>query len=178
MSIHSRFSDKELEILQARAQRIAGATQGDQEDDIVTALVVKARSETYALPLETITAVYDEIPVIPVPCVPPFVAGIANIRGHIIPVIDLAVLLDVPGEQTTDTTALVVTANDEMSIAFCVEAIGEVMPLLKESLSPLPETLAVTKTTYLQGTLADGTVLLDLDAILHDPALIVNESVA
>lgn len=176
MSFYDRFSDTELEVLQARAKRIAGATGDDQEVDSVTALIITAHGESYALPLETITAVYSDISSIPVPCVPRFVAGVANIRGHIVPVIDLAVLLGVPGE-TSETPLLVAAASDEMNIAFCVDTIGEVVLLLREKLSPVPETITGAQATYLQGALSDGTVLLDVETMLRDSALMVNETV-
>jgi purine-binding chemotaxis protein CheW len=179
MSIYDRFSEQELAVLQARAERVASAGRGVVVDNVLSTLVVKIRDETYALPLKTINYILDgNTRVIPVPCVPPFVAGIANVRGHIVPVLDLATLLGVPGEAQSGDGALVVAANDEMTVAFRVEAIGDVLYLLTDKLTPLPPTLDIEKTAYLQGTLPDGTGLLDVDAILDDPGLVVAEASA
>jgi purine-binding chemotaxis protein CheW len=109
VSLYSNFSEQEWQILQARAARVAAASaqQGDYRTDVMAALRVTVRGERYALPLDSITAVYDRTPIIPVPCTPPFVAGIANIRGHIIPVLDLAALLGIADGNTPGAAALV-----------------------------------------------------------------------
>lgn len=175
MNIYKHFSETELELLRARAMRTAGATDGEQDEDVVTALLVTLRDEVYAVPITTITYVEDSIPVIPVPCVPPFVAGIANMRGHIIPVLDLAELLGIPGN-TTNANILVRAANDEMSVAFRVETVGEVITLSLSDMDPIPDILDVAKTDYLTGTFPDGVILLNMEAILNDPALEVDDS--
>src|SRR5215216_5720695 len=97
MSIHEHFTERELKILQARAERAASAAQRDDvEKTEIRALQCTLGSESYALPVEFVRAVYENVTVVPVPCTPRFVAGIANIRGRIMPVLDLATLLNVP----------------------------------------------------------------------------------
>jgi purine-binding chemotaxis protein CheW len=168
MSIYDRFSEKELEILRARANRIVTTSRDDQARDVITALVISAGRETYAMPIDQLTAVYENIAVAPVPCVPSFVAGIANIRGHILPVLDLAVLLNVPREDT-ERRALIVVSDSDSSVALAVEAVGEVTTFLKQDLTSIPG-------AYLQGVMQDGVAVLDVAAILGDPALVVDET--
>ena len=177
MSIYDQFSEKQLEILRARAERAASVPGDERETTALTALRITMRGEAYALAIDSITTVYQQVPVVPIPCVPPFVAGLANVRGHLIPVINLATLLGVPGGTVAEAAHLIVAANDEMTVAFRVENIGDVQPLPLDRLSPVPATLALERTAYLRGVLPDGTVLLDMEAILGDPALVVEETV-
>jgi purine-binding chemotaxis protein CheW len=169
MSIYERFSEREMEILRARAERVVSAANGEEEGDVIPALVVTVSSETYALPIESLAAVYENVGVIPVPCVPHFVAGIANIRGHILPVVDLAALLNVPGEAAPDG-GLVVVSDSDVSIALAVEAVGEVINFPRQNLASIHG-------NYLQGVTQDGTAVLDVAAILRDPALVVDETI-
>ena len=183
MSFHNLFSEREREILRLRADRAAQAAQDTLEVEAsLDVLMVAIGDEVYALPLNMLTAAYQSdvnlaTPVVPIPCVPAFVAGVTNIRGHVIPVLDLAILLGLPGDGTL-ATALVIVANANMSVALSVVEIGDAASIRMEDVTPVPETLHLTRPDYLQGTLPDGAGLLNVNAILNDPALIVDETTA
>jgi purine-binding chemotaxis protein CheW len=172
MSFYDHFSEYEIAVLRARAERIAN-TQQSKEDDAFSALVIRVAGESYALPMDALTAVYEGYTIVPLPCVPPFVAGMVNVRGQILPVIDLAVLLGVPSE--TAKRALLIVSNAEFSLGLCIETVGDVVTVLVSTLQSVPTAL---NQVYLRAVLPDGTALLDLDAILNDPALIVDETVS
>jgi purine-binding chemotaxis protein CheW len=182
MSLYDQFSPKEIEVLLRRAERAAHASQDTQAGGVlINALVVSLGREQYALPLEALSAAYEvnvnlTTPIVPVPCAPAFVAGVANVRGRVIPVIDLAALLGVPGDETAESASLIIVSSDQMSLALRVGIIGDAIVIRQRELVPVPETLDLAKPGYLQGTLPDGTGLLDLDAILNDPALIVDDA--
>jgi purine-binding chemotaxis protein CheW len=170
MSIYDQFTEQERTLLHDRARRFASAQAEVSPGDTATVLLVTLREETYALPIDTIVNIKDGIPVVPVPCAQPFVAGIANIRGHIIPVLDLATLLGVPGKQS-QADILVQAVHEDMNVAFLVERVGETVSLSLAEMAPIPEIMDVDRVDYLQGTFADGTILLDMAAILADPSL-------
>ncbi|MEO8394295.1 MAG: chemotaxis protein CheW [Chloroflexota bacterium] len=98
---------------------------------------------------------------------------IANIRGQIAPVFDLAVLLSAPGASTPQV--LIVAAHDDLSMAFYVDAVGDAETILTTELQPFPGML---NGAYLRGVLPNGTALLNVEAILNDPTLIVDETVS
>jgi purine-binding chemotaxis protein CheW len=172
MSFYEHFSIEEVAILRARAERIASTQNEIQQGDTVSVLVIQAAGETYGLPMESLTAVYMNHRIIPVPCVPPYVAGIANIRGEIMPVFDLATLLKVPSEEKKE--ALIVASNNGNSMAFCVEAVGESRTVQLSELQPVPPLL---NDTYLNGISADGMAMLNVEAIINDTELIVDEAI-
>jgi purine-binding chemotaxis protein CheW len=175
MSLYDRFSKMEQEILNARARRVASKSHDDEQKKELSALIIRMQDERYALPIEAINVVHEEILVEPMPCVPPFVAGIANVRGHIVPVIHLARLLGLPAVPLDGPTSLIVVGSAEMTVALFVEAIDDVAALPLDRLAPVPASLATDRKHHLQGVLPDGTILLDVDSILDDPDLIVDE---
>ncbi len=175
MSIYDSFSENELEILQARAEHAARASRDKLEGVIIAVLGVSVYGEKYALPVELLTAVYSQMPVVPVPCVSSFVAGVANIRGRIFTVLDLGVLLSTSETSASSQFALVVAANEEMSIAFKVTSVGEITTFVADDLSPVPANFDTARPEYLEGVFPDGTVLLDVNAILGDSRLVVNQ---
>ena len=176
MSIYERFSEQELEILRARAERAANTSQQGDAKETVTALQIKLGPEAYALPVTFLRAVYDNVTVVPVPCTPTFVAGIANVRGRIMPILELSVLLNVPGAGQTAAGSLVVVSREDFSLALRVEEVGEIATFSESKVSPLRDSDSLLdKARYLQGIVTDGPTLLNMDAILDDPALVVDD---
>jgi purine-binding chemotaxis protein CheW len=169
MSIFEHFTEAEIAILRARAERIAGEQQTGDVEATRAALSVTVRAELFALPVESMTAVYQHVSITPVPCVPPYVAGIANIRGHIVPVIDLGAFLDVPGDRAMASNPLFTVMHDGSPLAFRVEAIGNVITFTASQIAPVPTHLSDGDT--LQGILPDQIALLNMSALLSDERL-------
>lgn len=180
-SFFDAFSEKELALLRRRAEQ-AAQVDGDglDGDMLIDVLRIEVGREAYALPLDTLTAAYQvdvnlASSIVPVPCTPSFLAGIANIRGHVVPVLDLGALLNLPLDSVRDAQSLVVVTNEQMTVALRVSAIGDPATLPLADFVPVPDSLALAKKHYIQGALPDGTGLLNIEAILSDPALIVND---
>jgi purine-binding chemotaxis protein CheW len=183
MSFYDHFNEDEQAVLRKRAERLAEKESEAPEDLArIEMMVIMLGNETYGLPLHALTAAYQAnvnltTPVVPVPCTPPHIAGIANIRGHVVPVIDLAVLLGLPANAAAGSTGIVVVANETTTMAFRVDRIGDATLARFGELIPVSGLFDLAKTDYLQGTLPDGTILLNIDAILTDSTLIVDEAV-
>lgn len=175
MGWYKQFSEEEIALLEARAKRVAEATR-EADDDLQTALIVHVRGEQYALPIDLLTVVQEQIPVIPVPCVPSYVAGIANVRGHVVPVLDLGVLLDAPGKPG-ERTQLVVVALDGVTVALRVERVGDVVNFSMSSTSAVPGNLDTQHAQYLDSVLESGATLLNVAAVLNDPELVIADTI-
>lgn len=175
MKLDELFTQEELEILQMRAARVAAPLQEEDRTGHITALIVVIHHETYALPIESIKAVYQSINIVPVPCVPNIVAGIANVRGHLISVLDLAAVLGLESGNASECGLVIADAGDS-SIGFRVPTIGEVVDLPMSQMNPIPANMNVGQAEYLQGIFPDGTALLNLQAVLEDPRLVVDDS--
>lgn len=177
MLLHELFSEEEFAILQQRAKRVAAPIQEERRSDSISALRVSICGEQYALPINSITLVYRDIAIVPVPCVPNFVAGIANVRGHLITVLDLASLLGLESDDAPVADLVMAKASDAVT-GFRVETIGEVVELAADQINSVTTNMNLAHAAYLQGILPDGTALLNIEAILEDPRLIVDETTA
>jgi chemotaxis signal transduction protein len=87
------------------------------------------------------------------------------------------VLLGLPANGAVGSTGIVVVSNESTTMAFRVDRIGDATLARLGELVPVSGLFDLAKTEYLQGTLPDGTILLNIDAILTDSALIVDETV-
>lgn len=176
MAIWKQFSDKELLILKARARQMAqSAADTTPERATVAALSVQVNDTVYAFPIEHLTAVYFSLSIIPVPSVPAYIQGIANIRGRITPVINLPILLNpAQSKALPETYYLLVASKGANTVAFFVEQIGDLLMVAVDELSAIAEHTVGRR--YLSGLTPDEHCLLNLAAILDDETLIVKRN--
>lgn len=174
MNIYDQFSEKHQDLLQKRARRVERAAQQVETRQLLEVLIIHLYSEKYAVPITEIQAVYEQIPVTYLPDVPSHIAGIANVRGQLVTVLDMARILEIPIPNADEQQTLVMLTYEDAYIALLVQKVGEVSNLPIEELTPVSGANA-KHSSYLQGVLADGTVLLNLQQLLDDPALEVSQ---
>ena len=102
---------------------------------------VRAGGEQYALPVEAVTEVDELGDVTPVPGAPAEVAGVRNLRGQVIPVIDLAAMLELGTEARQER--IVVAEHGDRRAALAVEQV--------EGVEELPEASQAAASDYLTG---------------------------
>jgi len=175
MEFDTTFSPDELQILQERAQRIAAATVKQGEADTLSVLMLTINNERYAMPVSRLRTVYEGVSVVAVPCTPAFVSGIANVRGYMITVLHLGQLLDIP-DTDGDGNVLIVVSNAQMTVGYRVDAIGDVRNFKPDDLAGVPANFEGGQASYVKNILPDGTALLDIDALLDDPNIIIDQN--
>jgi purine-binding chemotaxis protein CheW len=115
-------------------------------------------AENYALPVDRVLEVAVLGDVTPLPGSPPEVMGVCNLRGQVVPVIDLARVLDLPQGKAE---RIVVAEVSELRAGLAVDAVVDV--------GELPEASEQVDSPFLTGAvLVDGTLvgMLDADAAL------------
>jgi len=172
MSFSQHFKADELTILRERAQRLAQVAQQRTQAIGEIGLSLRVRGERFAVHLDALAAVYQNIPLTRVPCTPPHVSGVANVRGRILPVLDLGDLLDIPAvEGVGASSALVVAAYETQVVGFSLERVEDVIVCGRDDIAPFSNDFVTLRGAYVRGILPDGTPLLDLAAIIRDPSL-------
>jgi purine-binding chemotaxis protein CheW len=92
----------------------------------------------YAVDLQHIREVLPLESVTPVPGMPPVVIGMTNVRGSVVPIVDLRLLLELPPAET-GTPFAVVLRHEDYQLAILVDRSPEIMTVLPEQFEPLPE---------------------------------------
>jgi purine-binding chemotaxis protein CheW len=136
-------------------------------------LTVTLGDEAYGLAVLKIREIIRLQKITPVPQVPEFVKGVINLRGRVIPVIDLRVKFGLKAD-FAERTCIVVTQvrlpNDTIvQMGVIVDSVEEVVHLPAEEIEPTPEFGAKIDTTYLLGMAkVKGQVktLLDIDRVV------------
>lgn len=109
----------------------------------------------------------------PVPNMPDFIKGVTNLRGTILPVLDLRIRFGMPSIQydTTEYAVIIIVFVGEKLVGIIADAISDVIFLSKESINPPPEFSSVVDTAFIQGMAQsrdEMVVLLNIDRILSE----------
>jgi purine-binding chemotaxis protein CheW len=113
----------------------------------------------------------------PLPCTPSFVVGIVNVRGRIVPVLDLKRFLDLPEKGLNDLHRIILVRGEGFEVGILADVVVGVRSIPRESLQSSLPTLAGVRSEFLKGVTAERMVVLDIARILADPRIIVHDEV-
>ena len=125
--------------------------------------------QEYAFPIEQIQEIVILPKVTAVPQAPDFCEGVSNLRGSIIPIINLRKLFGLEPRPTDAETRTIVVNVGEQTIGCTVDMVSQVIRIPRESIQPAPEALAADETDYVLGfAKSEGRllVLVDIDKLL------------
>ena len=165
------------QILKNRVRTLAGERKEGEAVESLEVVEFLLASEKYGIESRRIREVYPMKELTPLPCTPPFVRGIINLRGQILSVIDIKKFFDLPEKGLTDLNKVIVVRMDEMELGILVDVIlgMRVIPL-QEIQPPLP-TWTDIRSEYLRGVTNQRIAVLDIDRILSDKRIVVHEEV-
>ena len=92
----------------------------------------------YAVDLQHIREVFPIESVTPIPGMPPVVIGMTNVRGSVVPIVDVRLLLELPQAETLPPFA-VVLRHEDYQLAILVDGSPEIMTVLPEQFEPLAD---------------------------------------
>lgn len=162
-------------ILKARAKALAREPQ-HQEHQIYEQLEViefVLAYERYALEVSYVREVHPLKEITALPGTPAFVAGIVNVRGQIVSVIDLKRLFELPDKGLTDLNKVIILKNGRMEFGLLVDAVVGVHRLPVRDIQPPLPTITGARAGYVQGVTGQRVSVLDARKILSDPAIVV-----
>lgn len=166
------------QILRARARALARPP--DHAPAAATWLDVlefRLAQERYGLEIRYVREVHPLKDLTPLPCTPPFVLGIVNVRGRILPVLDLKKFFDLPEQGLTDLHRIILVEGNDLELGLLADATVGVRSIPADTLQPSLPTLTGIRSEYLKGVTAERLVVLDAARMLADPKIIVHEEV-
>lgn len=128
--------------------------------------------QQYIFRIERIQEIVIPTSIARVPEVPPYVDGVSNLRGTIIPIINLRTLFKLPRRENDAETRTIVVNVGSRTMGCTVDAVSRVMRVPLDQIQPAPDSVSVTGRRFIEGfARADNNlfILLDVDQLL-DPA--------
>jgi purine-binding chemotaxis protein CheW len=107
--------------------------------------------EEYGIDILQVKTIERMMPITRVPKAPNFVEGVINLRGEIVPVIDLKKRFDLPSCETTDNTRIIIVSVDDITVGMIVDSATEVVQLTQDAIEPAPPITSSIDSNYLDG---------------------------
>lgn len=157
-------------MAQATAQEIANHEEDAQRGRFLTFSIDR---EVYGIHIGYVIEIVGIQPITAVPELPDYIRGVINLRGKIIPVMDVRLRLKKPLREYDGRTCIIVIDTKDISIGLIVDSVSEVLSIPEEDIVPLPE-INHSGRGYLKaiGKTEDGMrLLLDCKKLLNEEEL-------
>ncbi|WP_028313465.1 chemotaxis protein CheW [Desulfatibacillum aliphaticivorans] len=156
---------KEIQAMNAATQAMS-----DHEGKYLTFTLAE---EEYGIGILKIREIIGMMPVTTVPQTPDFVKGVINLRGKVIPIVDLRLRFGIEGIDYTERTCIIVveiaSEGGTVQIGIVVDSVSEVLNIRAEDIEPTPTFGAKLNTDYILGMakMEGGVkILLHIDKVL------------
>ncbi|RPI07153.1 MAG: purine-binding chemotaxis protein CheW [Ignavibacteriae bacterium] len=150
-----------------------------QAEEMLQLVSFNIGQEEFGLGIQSIQEINRMVEITRVPNAPEFVSGVINLRGKVIPIIDLRKRFGFPPKESDRNTRIIVVELGEMVVGFIVDAVSEVLRIPRSITEPPPSIVAgigseyITAVAKLENRLL---ILLDLERILLDKEKLQLES--
>ncbi len=141
-------------------------------------LTFQLGDEIYGLDILKVKEIIGIMDITPVPQSPGYVKGVLNLRGKIIPVVDLRLKFGFDEREYTERTCIIVVelemAEGKMLVGIIVDAVSEVTNISETDIEPTPEFGASFSTDYIRGMAkikGKVVILLDISLVLSGGGL-------
>ncbi len=148
-------------------------------------LTFTLEEEEYGISILKVKEIIGMMPVTSVPRTPNFVKGVINLRGKVIPVIDLRLKFSMESIDYTDRTCIIVVEIDSdagtVLIGIVVDAVSEVLNIKESEIEETPQFGTSLNTEYILGMakMEGGVkILLDIDKVLSQEEVAQLEKVS
>lgn len=166
--------ERERAVLHERARQLARvpvvAEDGGLRLEVVEFMLAH---EHYAIESKFVREVFSLKNLTPIPCVPPFVLGITNVRGGILSVVNMHLFFELPDRGITNLSKVVVLHSKTMEFGVLADVVLGTRWLAADSLQPPLPTLTGIREEYLKGLTSERLIVLDGERLLGSERLVV-----
>jgi purine-binding chemotaxis protein CheW len=171
-------SEEKKRVLKARAITLAQEPEEEAAaEEYLEIVEFFLAYEKYGIDSSYVREVYPLKELTPMPCAPPFVLGIINVRGQILSVIDIKKFFDLPEKGLTDLNKVIILHSDSTEFGILADVILGVHSVSLSELQPSLPTLTGIRQEYLKGVTKERLVVLDAAKLLCDKRIIIHEEV-
>ena len=145
----------------------------DQEQDEMQSkyLVFTLDGQEFAISIKYVRDIIHVSAITRVPNVPDFIKGITNLRGRVIPIIDMRARFGKYSEDYNDRTCIIVVEIRNAMVGLIIDSVAEVLTLGDEQISPPPQFSSGSESRFIQGvgkTESGVRLILNVHAVLDD----------
>ena len=176
LSTNNVISKKRVtEVLKKRA-RFYAKPRGDIRKEVALKRIVvfSLSGELYGIEVDEIKEVFYLDSLTTLPGTPSFLKGIVNVRGKIVPVIDLKSFFQLADSGISDLNKVIILENEQYELGLLADFIKTVEEVDFKLLEPPLPVLTDIRANYTKG-LIDGIIILSVSEIVNDKKLIIDD---
>ena len=160
-----------------RGERGERAERGEQQSEFLT---FRIGAEEYGIDILRVQEIRSYEPPTRIANAPPFIKGVINLRGVIVPIVDMRLKLgcvgvgEGEGAQYNDFTVVIVLNLRGRMVGAVVDSVSDVLALAQDSIRPAPEISSAVDIGFITGiaSLTDRMlIVLDIEALMSSPEM-------
>jgi len=160
------------------AMKVLAANQAPKSQQFLTFLL---EDQEYGLEIFKIREIQGYSPITPIPNVPAHVRGVMNLRGTVLPVVDLRMKFHLPTVEYNKYTVIVIATVGEKTVGLLVDAVSDVLTVELDAIREAPDFGAAVDTRFINGVFQSKdhlAVALNLEELLTDSELTLAQAAA
>ena len=122
--------------------------------ETIEIIAFRIHDQEFCVKTTSIREIRGWAPSTPIPHSPPDVVGVMNLRGSVIPIIDLAYKLGMNSITANERSAIVVAEVHNMVIGMLVDRVSDILTIAASQVQPVPEVTASFDKSYSEGIIA------------------------
>jgi purine-binding chemotaxis protein CheW len=142
--------------------------------DILQLVTFNLANEEFGVDITRVQEINRMMDITKIPNAPEFIEGVVNLRGKIVPVVDLRKKLGFPEKEHDKSTRIMVVEVNGMVLGFIVDSVSEVLRIPESTIEPPPSLVGGVESDYLNGVgkLDDRLLLLiNLEKVIKSDQL-------
>jgi purine-binding chemotaxis protein CheW len=162
-------------ILEVRAREAARPQETPDDAERIEILAFSLAAETYGVETCHVREVCKLKDLTEVPCTPPFVAGVMNLRGQILAILDLRRFFELPNRGLTELSRVIVLGGGDAQLGLLADSIDGVRSIPASDLQGGLATLGGARDGFLKGVTGQLLAVLDGSRLLSSEDLKVDQ---
>lgn len=153
----------------AKSKTLQDETEREQNAMEQQLVVFELAGENYGLDIAAVEGIIKMQAITKMPQAPAFVEGVTNLRGLVVPVIDLRNRFGLPAQDATRNTRIVVVYMGSTKVGMVVDGVSQVLHVQDEWVEPPPPMVTTANSAFIKGIAKlEGQliILLDLTKVL------------
>lgn len=149
-------------------------TEDDEDTQKNKYLTFHLSNEDYGIEIRYVTEIIGIQRITEVPDMPDFLKGVINLRGKVIPVMDVRTRFNMEKREYDDRTCIIVVNINNTSIGLVVDKVKEVVDIPESQVEPAPEKAKGKRSKFLQGmgkVNNEVKILLNVEQLLYEEEL-------
>lgn len=148
----------------------------DESSSVINLIIFSLSTETYGIQSDFVREVFSMKDFTALPGLPTYILGIINVRGQILPVINLKKLFNISEIGFGELNKVIILKHEQMEFGILADVVLGNKSIDPALIQEIPPTVADTGVEYLRGVTSENLIVFDAERLLKDKTLVINDS--